>query len=192
MPRAIASLRPALVVVLLVMAGACRVSRARLSTTELPSTLLVPRDAFDVVTTTAADGSVRASYKVSEQYPASTLIASVQNVLPAATWTPLAKDWLNRRLDASHSTGWTQFADATNLTPRFVHQWRGQWLDASGNVTAYQFRYESPARRTSDLSGPPENRIVLVTALWAPARVALRLMDGSYAGQTPGVPPATR
>jgi hypothetical protein len=191
MLRPSASLRPVLVVVLLVMAGACRVSRARVGTAELPATLFVPGDAVDVTTTTATDGMVEVTYKISEQYPATGLLAKVHAAVPAA-WKPLERDWLNRRQEASHSAGWIQFADATNITPRFVHQWSAQWLDASGNVTAYQLRYESQARRTSDPMAPPENRTVLVTALWVPARAAIRLMDGSHAGPMPARPAATR
>ena len=192
MLRPSASLRPVLVVALLMIVGACRVSRARVGTAELPPTLFVPADAVDVTTTTANDGLVDVTYKVSEAYPATTLLERVHAALPAATWKPLEKDWLNRRLEASHTAGWTQFADATNITPRFVHQWSAQWLDASGNVTAYQFRYESQARGTSDPMAPPENRTVQVTALWVPARAALRVMDGSHAGPMPARRPAAR
>jgi hypothetical protein len=82
------------------------------------------------------------SYHVSSKFPATPVIEWISDKLQKAGWEPLKYDFLNPELPSSHMTGWTYFLHGIKDPTVCVHQWLGDWKDASGNIVRYGFRYK--------------------------------------------------
>ncbi len=99
-------------------------------------------------------------------YPASGVIDWISEKLQSTGWQPLMYDFLNPGLPSSHSQGWTYFLHGLADPEVCVHQWLGDWKDASGNIVRYGFRYQHRGCDTSNLSD------LEVVAIYIPADVA--------------------
>jgi hypothetical protein len=82
------------------------------------------------------------SYHVSSKFPATQVIDWISDKLQKTGWEPLKYDFLNPNLPSSHVTGWTYFLHGIKDPTVCVHQWLGDWKDASGNIVRYGFRYK--------------------------------------------------
>jgi len=108
----------------------------------------------------------RLSYHVSSKFPATPVIDWISDKLQKVGWEPLKYDFLNPNLPSSHLTGWTYFLDERKGPALCVHQWLGDWKDASGNIVRYGFRYAQPGCSTLALTD------LEVNAWYIPADVA--------------------
>lgn len=106
------------------------------------------------------------SYHVSSKFPATPVIGWISDRLQKAGWEPLKYDFLNPDSPSSHVTGWTYFLDGRKRPAPCVHQWLGDWKDASGNIVRYGFRYTQPGCSTFALTD------LEVNAWYIPADVA--------------------
>jgi hypothetical protein len=97
-------------------------------------------------------GTSQVSYSVSVKYPARDVIDWLSNELKQNGWKPLDYDFLDPKIKLSHVTGWTSFIDSRTPVEYQIHQWLGNWQDASGGVVRYQLRYEYPKRSQPELS----------------------------------------
>jgi len=111
-------------------------------------------------------GSSQVTYKVSADYPAADLIATISNQLKQSNWNALKDDYLNPGLSSSHVRGWSLFEDGTKKPPQTVHQWLADWENQTGEVVRYGFRYQYESGKTKDL------RHLTVIAIFIPAPLA--------------------
>jgi hypothetical protein len=79
------------------------------------------------------------TYKVSARFPADDVIAWISDKLANEGWKQLNYDFMN----SYYVKGWEEFLKGPKSTS-CIHQWTGDWQDASGNVIRYIFRYERP------------------------------------------------
>jgi hypothetical protein len=107
----------------------------------------------------------RLSYHVSSQYPATPVIELVSTKLQRGGWEPLNYDFMNPNVPSSRLRGWQEILQG-NKQPVCIHQWLGDWRDASGNIVTYGFRYKQPKCSTVALTD------LEVTAWYTPADVA--------------------
>ena len=108
-------------------------------------------------------GSIQLSYKVKEEYPATSVIKQLSAQVEANGWKPLKEDYLNPGLPSSQVNGWSDFADDSRSPSKIVHQWMGDWEDKYGNIIRYVFRYEYPKNKDKNLS------ILQIHAIYSPA-----------------------
>ena len=92
-------------------------------------------------------GSIQLSYKLKEDYPASSVLKQISTQLEGTGWQPLKEDYLNPGQSSSHVKGWSEFEDALRPPSKIVHQWVGDWEDKYGNIVTYIFRYEYPKNK---------------------------------------------
>jgi hypothetical protein len=97
-------------------------------------------------------GSIQLSYKIKEEYPATSVIKQLSAQLEANGWKLLKEDYLNPGLPSSHVKGWSDFEDATRPPTKIVHSWMGDWEDKYGNIVRYVFIYEYPKNKDKNLS----------------------------------------
>ena len=90
------------------------------------------------------------SYHVDAKFPATVVIQWVSGNLQKAGWKPLEHDFLNPDSPSSLSHSWQYFLDGTKDPILCVHQWLGDWKDASGNIVVYAFRYEEQPDCSTD------------------------------------------
>jgi hypothetical protein len=97
-------------------------------------------------------GSIQLSYKIKENYPATSAIKQISGQMEANGWKLLKEDYLNPGLPSSQVKGWSDFEDASRPPTRIVHQWMGDWEDKYGNIVRYAFIYQYPKNKDKNLS----------------------------------------
>ena len=108
----------------------------------------------------------RLGYHVSSKFPATPVIDWISDKLQKTGWEPLKYDFLNPELPSSQVTGWTYFLHSTKDPTVCVHQWLGDWKDASGDIVRYGFRYKQVGCSTLALTD------LEVNVWYTPANVA--------------------
>jgi hypothetical protein len=98
------------------------------------------------------DGSIQLSYKIKENYPASSALSEISTQLKATGWQPVKEDILNPGLPSSHVKGWSDFENASRQPTTIDHQWMGSWEDKYGNIVTYIFLYQYPKTEKKNLS----------------------------------------
>jgi hypothetical protein len=97
-------------------------------------------------------GSIQLSYKLKEDYPASSVLKEISTQLSAAGWQPLKEDFLNPGQPSSHVKGWSNFEDASRSPTKIRYSWMGSWEDKYGNIVTYILIYEFPKNKKKNLS----------------------------------------
>ena len=90
-------------------------------------------------------GSIQLSYKIKENYPATSVINQFSSQMEANGCKILKEDCLNPGLPSSHVKGWSDFEDASHTPIKIVHQWMGDWEDKYGNIVRHAFIYQYPS-----------------------------------------------
>ena len=97
-------------------------------------------------------GSIQLSYKIKENYPATSAIKQIASQMKANGWESLKEDYLNPGLPSSQVKGWIDFEDTSRLPTKIVHQWMGDWQDKHANIVRYAFIYQYPKNKDKNLS----------------------------------------
>jgi hypothetical protein len=114
--------------------------------------------------------AARLSYHVNSKYPATPVIDLISNKLQKDGWKPLKYNFMNPNLPSSHVTGWQEFLRGIKEpVPICVHQWLGDWKDASGNFVTYAFSYKQSKCSTLGLTD------LEVNAVYTPADAARKM-----------------
>jgi hypothetical protein len=84
-------------------------------------------------------------YFVKEPFPATNTIASLQDALAKAGWSPvLERKDLNKYERSSLLSGWTEAPTDNGASMRL---WSARWRDERGNEVTYTLVYRSPGGR---------------------------------------------
>ena len=132
------------------MLGRTTVGRA-VEAAERPAALILYPDATGIQFDERG-GADRLSYHVSLKFPAISIIQLIADKLGKGGWEALRYDFMNPNRPSSPLQGWQEFLDGTKKPALCVHQWLGEWKDASGNIVIYAFRYKQPKCSTLALT----------------------------------------
>jgi hypothetical protein len=116
------------------------------------SAFIILDNAKDIFYDLRDGGSIQLSYKIKENYPATSVINHTSSQMKTNGWKLLEKDYLNPDLPSSHERGWSNFEDAVRSPTKIVHQWIGDWQDKYGNIVRYIFIYQYPKDEEENLS----------------------------------------
>lgn len=141
--------------------------RQAVEAAERPAALILYPDATGIQFDERG-GADRLSYHVSSKFPAISIIQLISDKLGKGGWEALRYDFMNPNRPSSPLQGWQEFLDGTKKPALCVHQWLGEWKDASGNIVIYAFRYKQPKCSTLALTD------LEVTAWYTPADVVRR------------------
>ena len=171
----------ALLLTMLVCSGLHNGGQQLADAAESSTALLLDPSATDVLSSERG-GTDQLSYHVDAKFPASNVIGWISQKLREAGWQPLAYDFLNPKIPSSQVRGWEEFLDGTSQPMSCIHQWLGNWKDASGDIVTYAFRYTQVGCSASELSDPEvvSNLTDLqVAAIYSPAAVAQQQLQAA-------------
>lgn len=139
----------------------------------IPEMLIQAKNAKEVRAYSVAGMDVL-EYKVTTDYPATSILTDISAKLKAKGWKPLDYLYLYPGYKSSHLEGWTMFQDPPKNPERMIYEWSADWQDKDGNIVTYTFRYTDPFEKytKSVFNVRPGNSTLSVTAIYMDKDVA--------------------
>ena len=81
------------------------------------------------------------SYQLRIEFPATSLLDDVNQVMRRNGWNTLKSDVFNQGLSTSHQVGWTNFIETRSGESHRVYEWMGEWSNESGDLIMIAFTY---------------------------------------------------
>jgi len=124
---------------------------------------VILENAKEISCTLRDDGSILLSYKLKENYPASSFLKAVSTQLESAGWHALKEDFLNPNQLSSHVEGWQNFINPLKEPVNIGYSWIGSWEDKHENIITYILIYQYPKNKKENLS------VLLINEIYVPA-----------------------